>query len=214
MTILSTIKDRVLAFARRQCHPHPYSQLTTASPCNSQLIIDNALEVYKKRTRNDLLSHPLAAQLEACTSPSDILAVLQQQVQGPDQPRSGDEQWTKWLDPIANVLFAFSARLGTYDSLVCPPIDIRSYANLTSALSYSFSRNSPLRMLSSPGSAFSFQCVSSSSLACVVEPFAFLRRLRVFELARTLFKLWRPLSTLKCFSDVSRYSRKCGRLRK
>ena len=213
MTILSTIKDRVLAFARCQCHPHPYSQLTTASPCNSQLIIDNALEVYKKRTRNDLLSHPLAAQLEACTSPSDILAVLQQQVQGPDQPRSGDEQWTKWLDPIANVLFAFSARLGgMYDSLVCPSKDIRSYANL--ALSYSFSRNSPLRMLSSPGSAFSFQCVSSSSLACVVEPFAFLRPLRMFELARTLFMLWRPLSTLKCFSDVSRCSRKCGRLRK
>ena len=84
----------------------------------------------KKRARNDLLAHPLAAQLEACNSPSDILAVLQQQVQGPDQSRSGDERWTKWLDAIVNVLFAYSARLGAYDSLVCPSKDIRSYANL------------------------------------------------------------------------------------
>ena len=156
MTILSTIKDRVLAFARCQCHPHPYSQLTTASPCNSEQIINDALETYKKRTRNDLLAHPLVAQLQACNSPSDILAVLQQQAQGPDQSTSGDERWTEWLDPTANVLFAFSARLGAYDSLVCPPMDIRCYANLTSTLSYSLSRNSPLRTLSSPGSAFSF----------------------------------------------------------
>ena len=116
---VSAIKLRVLAFAR--CHSHHYSHLTAASPYNSQPIINNALEAYKKLTKVDLLAHLLAIQLRACNSPSDILAVLQQQVIGPDQTQSGDERWTKWLDPTANVLFAFSARLGAHDdSLVCP----------------------------------------------------------------------------------------------
>ena len=117
--ILSAIKLRVLAFTR--CHSHPYSHLTAASPYNSQTIINNALEAYKKLTKIDLLAHSLAIQLRACNSPSDILAVLQQQVIGLDQTQSGDERWTEWLDPTANVLFAFSTRLGAYDdSLVCP----------------------------------------------------------------------------------------------
>jgi len=41
----------------------------------------SALEAYKKNTKNDLLTHPLADRLEACDSASSILAVLQEQVQ-------------------------------------------------------------------------------------------------------------------------------------
>jgi hypothetical protein len=93
-----------------------------ASSSNSskfQIIINNALKAYQKRTKHDLLLHTLAAQLQTCDSPSSILAVLQEQVQGLDQSRSGDERWTKWLDPIVNVLFAFSATIGAGVSMVC-----------------------------------------------------------------------------------------------
>jgi hypothetical protein len=99
-----------------------HSRITASqSPSsNFQSIINNALKVYEKRTKKDLLAHPLASQLQACGSPGDILAVLQQQVLGLDQSRSRDERWTKWLDPTVNVLFAFSETLGTGVGLVCP----------------------------------------------------------------------------------------------
>ena len=86
-----------------------------------QLIINDALKIYRKRTKNDLLLHPLATELQSCESPTDILAVLQQQIQGVDQSRSGDDRWTKWLDPTINVLLTFSQTAGTV-GLVCPRI--------------------------------------------------------------------------------------------
>ena len=100
-----------------------------------QLIINNALNAYKKRTKNDLLAHPLAPQLQACDSPEAIIAVLQQQIQGIDQSRS-DDRWTKWLDPTVNVLFAFSSTLSAGIGLVCSKI----CAYPSSALSYLFGR--------------------------------------------------------------------------
>jgi hypothetical protein len=95
-----------------------HSHLTAASSSNFQLIINNALKAYEKHTKNDLLAHPLASQLQACNSPGAILAVLQQQVQGLDQSRSSDDRWTKWLDPTVNILYALSATLGEGVGLV------------------------------------------------------------------------------------------------
>ena len=80
-------------------HYHP----TASSSSNFQLIINNALKAYEKRTKEDLLAHPLAAQLQACNSPGDILAILQQQVQ-PDQSLLSDDRWSKWLDPTVSIL--------------------------------------------------------------------------------------------------------------
>ncbi|KAF8470958.1 hypothetical protein DFH94DRAFT_206064 [Russula ochroleuca] len=99
-----------------------HSQPTAASS-NFQLIINNALEAYNKRTKKDILVHPLAPQIQACNSPGAILAVLQQQVQGLDQSRS-DDRWTKWLDPTVNVLFAFSETLGAGVGLVFSPASV------------------------------------------------------------------------------------------
>jgi hypothetical protein len=96
--------------------PSSSSQVTT----NFQLIINNALKAYEKRTKRDLLAHPLAVQLQNCGSPAAILAVLQQQVQGLDQSGSSHGRWTKWLDPTIDVLFAFSATVGAGVGLVCP----------------------------------------------------------------------------------------------
>jgi hypothetical protein len=107
-----------------------YTAATSSS--NFQLIINSALNTYKKRTKKDLREHPLAAQLQSCESPSAVLAVLQQQVQGLDQSRSGDERWTKWLDPTVNVLYAFSTVVGSGVGLVC----LRACICLRSALLY------------------------------------------------------------------------------
>ena len=85
-------------------HAHP-----TSKSSKFQLIFDNALKVYKKRTKNNLLTHPLAGRLEACSSASSILSVLQEQVQELNRSQSSN---AKWLDPTVNVLSAFSETLG------------------------------------------------------------------------------------------------------
>jgi len=81
---------------------------------NFRLIFNNALNVYEKHTKKDILAHPLAAQLQACDSPASILTVLHQQVQEFDQSRNSNEALSKWLDPTVNVLFALSGTLGSW----------------------------------------------------------------------------------------------------
>ena len=129
---------------------------TTASSSKFQLVVNDALKVYNKRTKNDLLLHPLAIELQNCGSPSDILAVLQQQVHGLDQSRSDNDRWTKWLDPTINVLLKFSQTASTAD-LVCPTTCAYSrFARL-----YLFGRRFHPRRWSSLESASFFQCVPS-----------------------------------------------------
>jgi hypothetical protein len=135
-------------------HPTASSSTSTSSP-NFQLVINNALNTYRKRTRKDLLTHPLAAQLQSCESPAAILALLEQQAQGLDPSQSTDDRWTKWLDPTINVLYTFSNILGAGVSLVC----FRTYAFLRYTFSYLCRRYSPLRAPSLPELGFFFQCV-------------------------------------------------------
>jgi hypothetical protein len=96
-------------------HAHP----AATSSSNFQPIFNNALKAYERRTRNDLLAHPLAAQLQACDSPGSILAVLQKQVQELDLSQSIDDRLTKWLDPTVNILYALSASDSTLGEGVC-----------------------------------------------------------------------------------------------
>ena len=102
-----------------RCLPFIMSHTTASLPSNFQLIINNALEKYKKRTKNDLITHPLAAQLQSCNSPNAILAVLQQQVQELGQSRSSDERWSRWLNPTVNVIYALSSTVAAGVGLVC-----------------------------------------------------------------------------------------------
>src|ERR1700733_11128782 len=92
-------------------HTHP-----TSNSSNFQLIFDNALKAYKKRTGEDPLTHPLADRLESCDSASSILTVLQEQVQ---QLNESQRNNMKWLDPTVNVLHAFSETLGEGVGSVC-----------------------------------------------------------------------------------------------
>ena len=105
----STTVKQILCFSLMS---HSHLTASGSSSSSFKLIIINALEAYEKRTKNNLLDHPLASQLQACDSPGDILAVLRQQIQGLDQSRSADERWTKWLDPTIHVLFTFSRTIG------------------------------------------------------------------------------------------------------
>ena len=95
---------------------HPI--IAASSSSNFQLIFNNALKAYEKRTKKDLLAHPLAAKLQDCNSPTKILAVLRQQAQGLDQSPSSGDRWTKWLDPTVNVLYMLSETIGEGISLV------------------------------------------------------------------------------------------------
>jgi hypothetical protein len=94
----------------------PVPQIPSTS--NFQSIFSSALKAYERRTKTDILAHPLASQLQACTSPGPILAVLQGQADDLAQAQSNDERLTKWLNPTINVLLAFSATLGNGVSLV------------------------------------------------------------------------------------------------
>jgi fungal STAND N-terminal Goodbye domain len=116
------------AFQTQRCH-HPLNMsqsptsssknpATTTSSSNFKVVFDNALKAYKRKTKQDLITHPLASQLEECDSPADILTILQDQVHQFEQSRSGDERLRRWLDPTINVLHAFSETLGQGVGLV------------------------------------------------------------------------------------------------
>ncbi|KAI9429697.1 hypothetical protein H4582DRAFT_2134410, partial [Lactarius indigo] len=94
---------------------------TSTSSTKFETVFTAALEAYKKHTKQDIASHPLAAQLRSCDSPRAILAVLQNQVQAFDRSQTANERWTKWLDPTVNVLYAFSVTLGNGVGLIFPP---------------------------------------------------------------------------------------------
>ena len=104
---------------------HSYVAVTSSSS-NFQVVLNNALEAYKERAKEDLLAHPLASQLEACSSPAAILAVLHQQVQVVGRSQDRDDRWTKWLDPTVHVICTLSDGLGEGVGLVSLPDTILS----------------------------------------------------------------------------------------
>ncbi|KAN0141591.1 hypothetical protein V8E53_000053 [Lactarius tabidus] len=97
---------------------------TPSTSSKFQAIFSAAVKAYEKRTKKDLLAHPLASQLQACDSPTSILAVLRGQVDNLDQARKSDERLTKWLGPTVNVLLTFSATIGGGVSLVFSPATV------------------------------------------------------------------------------------------
>jgi hypothetical protein len=91
---------------------------SSSSSSNFQLVLSAALDAYEKRTKNKLLTHPLAAQLQSCNSPTAIISVLQDLIQQFDRRRRSDERLTNWLNPTVNVLYAFASTLGQGVGLV------------------------------------------------------------------------------------------------
>ena len=97
----------------------PAASSSSKSFSSFQVIFEDALKSYQKQTKKDLLTHPLASQLQDCDSTTAIIAILADQVREFDKSHSGDERLTKWLGPTVNVLSAFSATISGGVSLVC-----------------------------------------------------------------------------------------------
>ena len=127
----------------------PVLSVITPSP-NFETIIAAGLEEYKRKTKKDIASHPLAVELRSCESTDAILAILRAQVQTFDKSQSADEKLTKWLDPTVNVLYAFSAILGDAVGLVTTRVQATR-----DTLSYISRRYSHLRVQSLLGSVSS-----------------------------------------------------------
>ena len=101
---------------------------TSVLPTSFETIFTAALNEYEKQTKRDIASHPLATQLQSCSSSSAIIAMLRTQVQTFD--KGTDERWTKWLDPTVNVLYAFSTTLGNGVGVVTYALSNRSRYDL------------------------------------------------------------------------------------
>ena len=84
----------------------------TTSTSNYQSIFNNAIESYKKKTKKDLLTHPLLDKLQNCDSPDAVLRLLYEQIPGFDQSHGADDKLTRWLNPTVNVLCTFSGVIG------------------------------------------------------------------------------------------------------
>jgi hypothetical protein len=126
----------------------PTASSSSSSSPNFQAVFNAALESYEKTTKNELLTHPLATQLQSCDSPATILSVLRDLVQQFEQSRGGNDGLRSWLDPTVNVLFAFSATLGEGVGIVTLAVLISHESALLSL----FFRYFRLRKWSLPGS--------------------------------------------------------------
>ncbi|KAH9073521.1 hypothetical protein EDB83DRAFT_2312853 [Lactarius deliciosus] len=99
---------------------------TIVSSSNFRTIFVAALKAYEKKTKTDLLTHPLATQLQSCNSSTDVLVVLHDKVNEFDHSRSQNERLSSWLNPTINVLYAFSATLGEGVGLIFSPAKVIS----------------------------------------------------------------------------------------
>ena len=85
---------------------------------NFQSIFNASLQAYDHKTENKLLDHPLATQLQSCDSPHAVLTVLQDLALQFDQRQTSHQRLKVWLDPIVNMLYAFSDTFGEGVGLV------------------------------------------------------------------------------------------------
>jgi len=95
---------------------------TMTPSTNFQNFFNTALEAYEKKTKKNLLTHPLSAKLQHCHSPAAILSVLQELVQQFDERRCRNERLRSCLNPIVKVLYAFSTTIGESVGLVRPKL--------------------------------------------------------------------------------------------
>ena len=83
----------------------------TSSTSNFIAIFEAASKQYVKLTKQDLNAHPFSVEFGSCDSPDAVLSVFRKQAEIFDEIREGDERLIKWLDPMVNILFSFSAAL-------------------------------------------------------------------------------------------------------
>ena len=180
----------------------------SSSSTNFQLIINNALNKYKKRTKKDLITHPLAAQLQSCSSPGEISAILQQQIQGLDQSQSIDERCTRWLDPTVNVLSVLSSTLAAGVSLVRQDMDLSEICTLI----FIWQVFPPANVIFVGVGVLLSVCILLAKCMWIIVIPTYLRQLKTLGQVKTLSSTF--LSASKFFSDVSKSIQNCRRPRR
>ena len=110
-------QPRVLGNVATVLGSYPRTNMSTVpsastSHSNFVSIFNAALETYKRKTKQDLTSHPLLPTLHSCDSPEAILTTLREQIPAFSRTQNGDDGLTKWVAPTVNVLYSFSATLG------------------------------------------------------------------------------------------------------
>ena len=161
----------------------PSRASTFSSHPNFLPIFDAALESYKNKTKQDLVSHPLLPILQSCDSPEAILTVLRGQIPAFDQPQNGDDGLTKWVTPTVNVLYSVSATLGAGVGLVSTRTILREVCAQYSFFRHSLQQTQYLRAL-----VFSSRSVVLLPSSFLVQPILTrmaLRRLKILALATT-----------------------------
>ena len=180
---------------------------TSTSHSDFASIFNLALEKYKRKTKQDLASHPLLPRLQSCNSSEAILTVLREQNPEFNQSHDGGDGLTRWVAPTVNVLFSFSATLGGLVGLV--NISIFPYDIVQSDVYLSGIPTSKHNFYgdwrSSPGSCL------SPSLSTTYFNTLTLRRLRMSALAETI--LSSSLTGSKDSSNGLRFTLVSPRLR-
>ncbi|KAN0141468.1 hypothetical protein V8E53_000713 [Lactarius tabidus] len=92
-----------------------------------KLILDaglsRALSEYEKKTRKPLFDHSLATQLQQCDSVDAIKAIFRGQVDAFQKFRDGDQRLMEWINPVVDVLSAFSDIIGAAAGIAFPPAE-------------------------------------------------------------------------------------------
>src|SRR6266576_356304 len=96
----------------------PTAPSTSTSQSHFASIFNAAWESYKRKTKKDLVSHPLLPNLQSCDSPEAVLNVLREQVPAFNQSQNVDDGLTNWVTPTVNVLYSFSETIGQGVGLV------------------------------------------------------------------------------------------------
>ena len=91
---------------------------TISSSSNFQVIFDAALGDYLDKTGVDLIKDSFTEQLQNCRSAEAILELLQDKASQFKDYRNGNRKLINCLEPVVQVLHAFSGVLGGVASLV------------------------------------------------------------------------------------------------
>ena len=83
-----------------------------------QPILDAALADYTKQVGIDLATHPLADSLRSCSSPDDVLKLLEDKANQFKDFRDGNRKLLNWLSPVVHVVHTLSTVLGASITLV------------------------------------------------------------------------------------------------
>jgi len=81
-----------------------------SSDSHFQAVFDAALKEYFNKTGSDIVQDPLIQRLQSCSSPEDVLGILQEQAQALNEFRQGGRglRLMRKLKPTVDILFALS----------------------------------------------------------------------------------------------------------